>query len=251
MSVSLSARKYSPNSRSPGIRTMSQAQSIQFVTSNQLNNSTSKQMYSFPKSPRKSIDCARRTTYCHAYYDLESSVSMTKLNLKKTPGFGIGKKSSQKEISMEHKFSPSPGSHNIASFVDKNQSHGKGYSFGASNEVYAKVYNEAAPEKKGWTDPGLYTIKSFADNVKSGRKRIFFGGRTHSRAEERDEKLPGPGAYNDNDYEGINKIGVYTNTKHKNSLAPNFLKGKRKTFAEEAQFKAIKSKVPGPGAYKD
>ena len=100
--------------------------------------------------------------------------------------------------------------------------------------MYAKVYNEAAPPEKGWTDPGLYNIKSFADNVKSGRKKIFFGGRPHSRVEARDEKLPGPGAYNDNDYEGINKIGVYANTKHRNSLAPNFLKGKRKTFAEEA-----------------
>ena len=59
-------------------------------------------MYSFPKSPRKSIDGARRPTYCHAYYDLESSVSMTKLNLKKTPGFGIGQKSSQKEIRLDH-----------------------------------------------------------------------------------------------------------------------------------------------------
>lgn len=48
--------------------------------------------------------------------------------------------------------------------------------------------------------------------------------------------MPGPGAYNDNDYEGLNKIGKYANTKHKNSLAQNFMKGKRKTFAEEAQF---------------
>lgn len=63
--------------------------------------------------------------------------------------------------------------------------------------------------------------------------------------------MPGPGSYNDNDYEGINKFGTYTNTKHKNSLAPNFLKGERKTFLDEAQHQAIKSKVPGPGAYKD
>ena len=63
--------------------------------------------------------------------------------------------------------------------------------------------------------------------------------------------MPGPGTYNDNDYEGINKYGTYSNTKHKNSLAAKFLKGDRNTFADDAQFKAIKSKVPGPGAYKD
>lgn len=81
---------------------------------------------------------------------------------------------------MEQKFAPSPGSHNIASFVEMNQKRGKGHTFGASNETYAKVYNEAAPENKGWTDPGLYNIKSFADNIKSGRKKIFFGERTHT-----------------------------------------------------------------------
>jgi hypothetical protein len=95
----------------------------------------------------------------------------------------------------------------------------RGCSFGASNEVYAKVYNEADLPDKGWTDPGLYNIASFADNIKSGKKRIFFGERTYQGLEKRDLHMPGPGAYNDNNYEGINKFGTYVNTKHKNSLA--------------------------------
>jgi hypothetical protein len=70
-------------------------------------------MYSFPRSPRKSIDCAMRESYCDQYYDPISSVSMTKLNAKKTPSFGIGKKFSQKEMRIEDKQMPSPGTHNI------------------------------------------------------------------------------------------------------------------------------------------
>lgn len=64
-------------------------------------------------------------------------------------------------------------------------------------------------------------------------------------------QLPGPGSYNDHDYEGINKFGTFSNTKHKNSLAPNFLKGDRKTFMDDAEKYSVKSHVPGPGTYKN
>lgn len=86
---------------------------------------------------------------------------------------------------------PSPGSHNIQSFVEINQQKSKGYTFGASNEDYAKVYNKALPEKKGWTDPGLYNIKSFADNIQEGKRRIYFGSRNASSLEK--NNIPGPG----------------------------------------------------------
>ena len=169
------------------------SQSLSFTATNPLNKSTSKQMFSFPRSPRKSIDAIRTEIYTHQMYELASSVSMTKLNQKKTPGFGIGSKLSNKDMRLEQRLMPGPGSHNLRSSFEANKSHRKGYTFGASNETYAKVYNKCLPEKKGWTDPGLYNINSFADNVKSGKKRIFFGEKIYEGTEKAELQSPGPG----------------------------------------------------------
>ena len=57
------------------------------------------------------------------YYDLPSSVAMSVYDLKKTPGFGIGLKASQKQMSLEAMFNPGPGTYNASS------------QFGPSNDV--------------------------------------------------------------------------------------------------------------------
>ena len=49
------------------------------------------------------------------YYDLPSSVAMSVYDLKKTPGFGIGLKSCQKQMSLEAIFNPGPGTYNASS----------------------------------------------------------------------------------------------------------------------------------------
>ena len=72
-------------------------------------------MYSFSKSPRKSIEVGMRKIYCDKYYDLPSSVSMTMVDAKKTPGFGIGPKTSTQRISKEFKERPAPGHYEIKS----------------------------------------------------------------------------------------------------------------------------------------
>lgn len=123
---------------------------------------------------------------------------MTKLNQKKTPGFGIGAKPSNKEIRLDQKLHPGPGAHKMRSSFESNKSDKKGFTFGASNQTYEKVYNECLPEKKGWTDPGMYNIASFADKVKTGKKKIFFGERCYSSQEKKEVRSPGPGTYNDN-----------------------------------------------------
>lgn len=188
---------------------------------------------------------------------------MSRLNQKKTPGFGIGKKASQQEISQAEKEKPPPGHYTIASNFETNKMHSKGYSFGISKEAYEKVQHmgplgkQQENERKGWTEPGLYTLAGFADIVKSGKKKIFFGERCYDNPRDRQasnslEKKkrytsnePGPGQYDDDKYEGLNKYGNYSNSKHQNSLAQNFSQGKRKTFME------VKSMTPGPGTYDD
>lgn len=114
---------------------------------------------------------------------------------------------------------PGPGSHNLKSSFEANKAHRRGYTFGASNETYAKVYNACLPEKKGWTDPGLYKIESFADKVKSGKKKIFFGERCYEGVEKIDLQSPGPGQYHEDKSESINKFGKYINGKYHNSGA--------------------------------
>lgn len=98
-----------------------------FAATNPVNNSTSKQMYSFSKSPRKSIEVGMRKIYCDKYYDLPSSVSMSMVDHKKTPGFGIGPKASAHRISREFKDRPPPGHYNVRSSFDMNKDSGKGF----------------------------------------------------------------------------------------------------------------------------
>lgn len=107
----------------------------------------------------------------------------------------------------------------MRSSFDSNRSAKKGFTFGASNKTYEKVFNRCLPENKGWTDPGLYNIESFADKVKSGKKRIYFGEKCHNSLERSHVKSPGPGTYQDDKTESINKVGKYTNGKHMNSLS--------------------------------
>ena len=73
---------------------------------------------------------------------------MTKLNLKKTPGFGIGKKSSYDKLSNYMKNMPGPTTYNILSaFHTPNHSIKRGFSFTNNHSAYLKVYNEADPPK--------------------------------------------------------------------------------------------------------
>jgi hypothetical protein len=107
----------------------------------------------------------------------------------------------------------------LRSSFESNKSTNKGFTFGASNKTYEKVYNECLPEKKGWTEPGLYNIASFADKVKTGKKKIFFGEKCYESLERKKVKSPGPGSYNDTHTESLNRVGKYSNSKHLNSLS--------------------------------
>ena len=70
-------------------------------------------MYSFSKSPRKSIEVGMRKVYCDNYYNLPSSVSMTMMDNKRTPSFGIGPQSAAHRVSKETRERPAPGTYNL------------------------------------------------------------------------------------------------------------------------------------------
>lgn len=88
---------------------------------------------------------------------------MSKLNLKKTPGFGIGKKTSAAMINKTALDIPCPTAYNLRTRFEANKRYGVGPSFGISHSHYDKVFNETSPPKGGWTEPGLYNIDSFVD----------------------------------------------------------------------------------------
>ena len=142
---------------------------------------------------------------------------------------------------------PAPNRYNLRTDFDYNKSHNKGHTFGITSEAYAKVYCEASPTKKGWTEH-LYNVPSFVDIVNGNRRKMTFGGRSSQTSEprSRDAGSPGPGHYDDDKIEGINKIGHYVLGTHKNSLARNWSKGARVT-----EFNKTCSRTPGPGSYDD
>jgi hypothetical protein len=68
-------------------------------------------------------------------------------------------------------------------------------------------------------------------DIANESKRKIVIGQKLSVSPSKDNQI-GPGQYNDNEVEGINKIGRYFNTKHESSKAQNFSKGKRKAFVD-------------------
>jgi len=103
---------------------------------------------------------------------------MTKLNLKKTPGFGIGKKGSQAIMNIHQMEIPCPTTYNLRTKFEANKEHHVGPSFGIAHSHYDKVFNESSPPKGGWTEPGLYDIKTFVDLKKKDNRKMTFLGRT-------------------------------------------------------------------------
>jgi len=99
------------------------------------------------------------------YYDLPSSVAMSVYDLKKTPGFGIGMKASQKKMSLEAIFNPGPGTYETKSSFgvhDKSMSPNHktpGYSLRIGHKAYEKVAGTQDPPRSG--PDAFYDIKSF------------------------------------------------------------------------------------------
>lgn len=138
-------------------------QEAKFAAENPINRSSSKQMFSFSKSPRKSMAIRH---YTDAIYDMPSSVKDTMLNHKKTPSFkqAVVRGVDRVSHSMRRQFAPPPNTYNLRTSFDMDVKKKKGPKFGLSHKAYVKVYSDVSEDQyKGWTEPGAYDLKSFVD----------------------------------------------------------------------------------------
>ena len=192
------------------------------------NNSPSKFMFSFSKSPR--FFKLKRDGKVDKFYNLPSTLN------KRSTAMGFGKKSN---------FIPKNNSEfiSIKRYFDKGNQPGLKYSFGISREKYLKVY---IPGFRlidlDIPGPGKYNIISkpgcnspkYTMRPKCEKKNNFFKKRATS---------PGPGDYHTIVH--INSEGRYPLSAIKNVTTINFgnYKGKR--------FKYKINDTPGPGMYKN
>lgn len=184
------------------------------ISKSPINNSKSKQMFSFPKSLRFS---KLNSSYEGAkFYDLPDVLSKrsTSFGLGKKYDFTQGKKNTQ-ALFYDHK-----------SDFDLNNSFTPRYSFGIGRDKYEKVYHECNKYiDKLIPGPGKYNIlKQFgSDAFKYSMK-----GRNNSTGKEL--TTPGPGAYPNSIQ--INDKGKYFLSKVANIAQINFGadKSKRSQF---------------------
>lgn len=167
---------------------------MKFNANNPLNNSSSKQLFSFPKGKRQFLD-KTVVQVNDQYYDMKSSCAMTKTDNKKTPSFGVGQRLSVDMLSPDSKQRPGPAHYTIASEFDQNKTskcftkNGKGFTFNEPHSKFEKVYNESVPPQNGTgPDAGLYNIKSFVDLMK--HKKISFGiGKRESQSPKKIQEI--------------------------------------------------------------
>lgn len=136
--------------------------------------------------------------FTDAFYDPISSVTMSKYDHKRTPGFGIGRRCShQDKVSEYVRQLPGPTSYTVRSSFERasrpNHPHQqKGFSFRNTAEAYKKVYSKEMP-KIGSGPDKYYDIKSFVDlNLAKNGRKISLGRKPKPTKTDK-ESEPGPG----------------------------------------------------------
>lgn len=190
-----------------------------------INNSQSKQMYSFGKEER--FPKMKRNT--DSFYTLPS----TKMN--RTAGIGYGtksdftKKPGQKGITA--------GFYSILRDYDDYPAHMRGHSFRfgpGRNEV--RINGEAYGKKV--PGPGNYGIAPRYKFGNGGPQFALKGKLSYDYSVKRQKGMPGPGTYNP--IININKEGKYASSKIRNMRVFSF------GSPNDDRFKVRDNKVPGP-----
>ena len=187
------------------------------ISRSPINQSTSKQMFSFAKAPR--FPPLKTKGYCDTFYTLPS-VAMTRY-----ASFGKGNKSDFTKTSrgMNSQF------YAVKRDFDKDNITGPQFSFGISREKYANVYYETNKMvDKNVPGPGKYNyLKSFgADAPKFTMRERFHTAAGKSRGKLYD--TPGPGEYPP--VITINDKGHYPISRIRDISIPNFGAYKSKRF---------------------
>lgn len=187
-----------------------------------LNDSPTKQQYTFPKSTR----FTHKSTGQDLLYDLPSTLKPLSYS------FGLSKRSELGKDSGKH---PAPGDYDPISMRNK----GKGWSFGASKQkreqtVAVKGKVPADPDIPG---PGTYDVLPEDFGFK-GRKYTL-RPRTSS-PEHRSSLNPGPGTYYPPGE--LTLTGFYFPSRYPSSKSPKIAPAPRRSPSPHAT-------TPGPGSY--
>jgi hypothetical protein len=209
-----------------------------FAAYNPINNSSSKQMFSFGRSPRKTKLYPK---YTDAIYELPSSVQDTLLHHKPTPSMRHPLVPKPRiDHSLRKSEMPPPNTYSLSTDIEMALKHGKGPKFGMRTDQ-RKIYSDVSEEQgKGWTEPGQYDLRSFVDIAISSNKRFTMAGRGEHVGVGNNKTIMhevGPAL------EGLNKKGRYADSKHANATGPSY-RGKESRLA-----KVRDNGVPGPGSY--
>ena len=195
-----------------------------------INNSVSKQMYSFPKSERFP-KLSKNTGRTDKYYSLPNIHSIRYTTL----GYGQRSDFTASQKGINSKF------YGNYSDFDPNHPHGPKYSFAIGRDKYEKVFIEGSiPNDKNVPGPGKYFIpKPFGyDGIKFSIK-----GRNEEVKNNKIKKVdyPGPGEYPVT--VKINEKGKYIVSNITNVSSLKFGDKKNKRFVYNI------NKFPGPGKY--
>ncbi|CDW75502.1 UNKNOWN [Stylonychia lemnae] len=199
-----------------------------------VNTSKSKQLYSFPKQRRFKPPKKLLST-----------------------SFGVGDRFKMIELKSKRKNTPmSPNSmlttEDINLPSEFSQSPKKGFSFGASREVYKRVYTKTQPfiQDPEMPGPGSYDVKSFVEKTCNDNRSFILGKKENHELPFNFPANPGPGYYND--LNNISKTGIYYNSKYHNSGSQKFAK-KPREFLRISNFhchsQILENNTPGPGQY--
>eukprot|EP00347_Sterkiella_histriomuscorum_P017541 403348945 len=213
----------------------------QQINQHPVNNSTSKQLFSFSKAER--FGQPKSMMNHRIAYDLPSMKST------RAAGLGYG---SRNAFNIRND-SPSPTNYNLKSEFTKSPSN-KAFSFGISREAYSKVYIKENPlADASVPGPGQYQIPPIV-----GKEALKYTLRpkTQNPYTQTYKGQPGPGQYDTKP--ALNDKGLYFNSKFKNSSATSIdppssvrfkdINGKLVFDVNNIQILGKRS-VPGPGTY--
>lgn len=185
-----------------------------------LNDSPTKQQYSFPKAARFS----HRSTGQDVFYDLPSTL--------KTLTYSFGRSS---RVKRRKERSPAPGDYDTISLRNK----GESWSFGASKQKREQTVpiEGVVPPDPDIPGPGTYDVLA-GDFGYKGRK-YSLRPRTGSPEEKR-VPMPGPGSYDPRG--NLSDVGYYFPSRYPSSRAPKISPAPQLSPTEQ-------STAPGPGTY--
>ena len=183
-----------------------------------INNSPSKQMYSFPLSKRFPDYNEDSSQF---FFEKSSTLSQRKASI------GYGKRSTI----LLSKRGKTDNYYNIPPTINANSKSGSPkYTFGFSRDICR--YPKCLDERKTPGPMNYFPYKKF------GQNGLKYSMSFRYKYKKDPDNFPGPGTY---EVPGLNKKGIYYNSNYRNIQVNKFSKTKR--------FTQYDWKTPGPGAY--